>query len=122
MYNKSYYEANKERINEKHKCEYQLKKEEYKARSNSYYHNNKEIISEKQKIKYKLNIEKYKACNYDYFINNRDLLNEKSRLKYEKRKQTKMMLELENKIKINDYCYIDKNLKPLENIVKLNIS
>ena len=104
MYNKSYYELNKERI---------------KAQSNNYYHNNKEIISEKQKLRYELNIDKYKAINYDYFLTNRDLLNEKSRNRYEKKKQSKMMLELENKIKINDYCYIDKNLKPLENIVKL---
>ena len=104
MYNKSYYELNKERI---------------KAHANNYYHNNKEMISEKQKNRYELNIEKYKANNYDYSINNRDILNEKARVKYEKKKQTKMMLELENKIKINDYCYIDNNLKPLENIVKV---
>ena len=96
IYNKQYYEKNKEKIKKRSKGYRKANGEYYKQYHKKYYKENKDVLCIQNKVYKELNKEKYSEYNKEYRKLNREKLIVKSREHYYNNKQRYVEKERSN--------------------------
>lgn len=107
IYNRNYYELNKEEIKIKRKSYFKDYYQKNKDRERLKYEENKKIISEKNKSRYKLNKETLSIKHKEYYEKNKKHLCEKRKIYVKKNKETikQNKKEYHNKKTKENYLY-----------------
>jgi hypothetical protein len=100
---KIYREANKAKIQNRQKADYEKNREKVQQRTRDYHHKNKEERNTKSKEYYEKNREKVQQRTRDYHHENKEERNTKSKEYYEKNREAKQKYRETNKDHISNY-------------------